>query len=142
MLKYITPPHSNGWVRRYVSILIRHVYFHVPTFLCTEFFTWLGYPSSYNSIGFIKSTTSQMSSLSNRNANNTRSVTAAIKKNPTIINAVETNFGKSFLPFTVKSLNLLLFRIPVSKVTVIWKGIFVLKNLTKLYNNLSRIDPN
>ena len=44
---------------------------------------------------------------------------ATIKKNPTIINTVETDFNKSSLPSTVKSLNLLLPKIPVSKVTVI-----------------------
>ena len=44
---------------------------------------------------------------------------AAIKKNPTIINAVETNFSKSSLSFTVKSLNLLLFKILIFKVTAI-----------------------
>ena len=43
----------------------------------------------------------------------------AIKKNPTIINAVETNFNKSSFPFTVKSLNLLFPKIPVSEVAVI-----------------------
>ena len=42
-----------------------------------------------------------------------------IKKNPTIINAVKTDFNKSFLPFTVKSLNLLLFRILIFKVAAI-----------------------
>ena len=67
---------------------------------------------------------------------------AAIKKNPTIINAVETNSGKSSLPPTIKSLDLLLSRILVSKVTIIQKGIFILENLIKLRNNLSRIDPN
>ena len=67
---------------------------------------------------------------------------AAIKKNPTIINAVETDFSKSFLFSTVKSLDLLLLKIPVSKVTAIWKSIFVLKNFVKLYNNLFRIDSN
>ena len=67
---------------------------------------------------------------------------AAIKKNPTIINAVETNFNKFSLPPTIKSLDLLLPKIPVFKVAVIQKGIFILKNLIKLRNNLSRIDPN
>ena len=43
----------------------------------------------------------------------------AIKKNPTIINAVETNFSKSSFPLTIKSLNLLLFKILIFKVTVI-----------------------
>ena len=36
----------------------------------------LAYPSSYGSTGSIESTTSRMSSLSNRNADNTRSVIA------------------------------------------------------------------
>ena len=67
---------------------------------------------------------------------------SAIKKNPTIINTVETDSSKSSLSPTVKSLNLLLPEILVSKITVIWKGIFILKNLIKLYNNLSRINPN
>ena len=44
----------------------------------------------------------------------------AIKKNPiTIINAVETDFNKSSLPFTVKSLDLLFPGIPISKITAI-----------------------
>ena len=43
----------------------------------------------------------------------------AIKKNPTIINAVETNFNKSSLPPTVKSLDLLLPKILISKIAVI-----------------------
>ena len=44
---------------------------------------------------------------------------AAIKKNPTIINAVETNSSKSSLPPTIKSLDLLLPGILVSKVAAI-----------------------
>ena len=44
---------------------------------------------------------------------------ATIKKNPTIINAVETNFSKSSLPFTIKSLDLLFPRILVFEVTAI-----------------------
>ena len=36
------------------------------------------YPSSYSSTSFIEFTTSQMSSLSNRNIDNTRSVTLAL----------------------------------------------------------------
>ena len=55
---------------QYVSTLIyqyvQYVYNHM---------TRLGYPSSYGFTGFIESTTSWMSSLSNRNTNNTRSVT-------------------------------------------------------------------
>ena len=43
----------------------------------------------------------------------------AIKKNPTIINAVETNFSKSSLPFTAKSLDLLLPKILISEVAII-----------------------
>ena len=43
----------------------------------------------------------------------------AIKKNPTIINAVKTNFNKSSLPPTIKSLDLLLPKIPIFKVTAI-----------------------
>ena len=38
----------------------------------------LAYPLSHGSTGFIESTTSRMFSLSNRNANNTRSVTFLI----------------------------------------------------------------
>ena len=83
MLKYITPPYSNGWARRYVSISVRRVYSHVPIFLCTELSTWLGYPSSHGFTGSIESTTTWMSSLSNRNADNTRSVTLSrIWQNP------------------------------------------------------------
>ena len=44
---------------------------------------------------------------------------AAIKKNPTIINAVETDFNKSSLPPTVKSLDLLFPKILVFEVTAI-----------------------
>ena len=44
---------------------------------------------------------------------------AAIKKNPTIINTVETDFNKSSLPPTVKSLDLLFPGILISKVTTI-----------------------
>ena len=43
----------------------------------------------------------------------------AIKKNPTIINAVETDFSESSFPPTIKSLDLFLSKILVSKVTVI-----------------------
>ena len=44
---------------------------------------------------------------------------ATIKKNSTIINTVETNFSKSSLPPTVKSLDLLLSRILIFKVAAI-----------------------
>ena len=44
---------------------------------------------------------------------------AAIKKNSTIINMVETDSNKSFLFFTIKSLNLLLPKILIFKVAVI-----------------------
>ena len=44
---------------------------------------------------------------------------AAIKKNLTIINAVDIESGKSSLPPTVKSLNLLLPGIPISEVILI-----------------------
>ena len=64
MVKYV-----GTSVRQYVTR------FHVSTFLHTELAMWLGYPSSHGSTSFIESTTSQMSSLSNRNADNTRSVT-------------------------------------------------------------------
>ena len=67
---------------------------------------------------------------------------AAIKKNPTIINAVETDSGESSFFSTAKSLDLLLPGIPVSKVAAIQKGIFVLENLAKLYNDLFRINSN
>ena len=67
---------------------------------------------------------------------------AAIKKNPTIINIVKTNFSKSSLPFIIKSLNLFFPKIPISKIAIIQKGIFISKNLTKLYNNLFKIDSN
>ena len=43
----------------------------------------------------------------------------AIKKNPTIINAVETDFNKSSLSPTAKSLDLLFSEILISKVTII-----------------------
>ena len=48
---------------------------HVFTFLRTELTTWLGYPSSYGFTGSIESITSRMSFFSNRNSDNTRSVT-------------------------------------------------------------------
>ena len=44
---------------------------------------------------------------------------AAIKKNPTIINAVKTDFSKSSFSFTVKSLNLLFPKILIFKITAI-----------------------
>ena len=44
---------------------------------------------------------------------------AAIKKNPTIINTVETDFSKSSLPPTVKSLDLFLPKILVFEVAAI-----------------------
>ena len=44
---------------------------------------------------------------------------AAIKKNLTIINIVKTDFGKSSLPLTVKNLDLLFPKIPISKVATI-----------------------
>jgi hypothetical protein len=55
---------------------------------------------------------------------------------------VKTDFSKSSLLPIIKSLDLLLFKILISKVAIIWKGIFVLKNFIKLYNNLSRINSN
>ena len=67
---------------------------------------------------------------------------AAIKKNSTIINTVKTNFNKSSLPPTIKSLDLLLPKILISKVAAIQKGIFILKNFIKLYNNLFKINSN
>ena len=42
-----------------------------------------------------------------------------IKKNPTIINIVETNFSKFSFPFIIKSLNLLFSKILIFKVIVI-----------------------
>ena len=66
----------------------------------------------------------------------------AIKKNPTIINTVEINFNKFSLPPTIKSLDLLLPKILVFKVTAIQKSIFILKNFIKLYNNPPKINPN
>ena len=44
---------------------------------------------------------------------------AAIKKNPTIINIVETNFSKFSLPLIIKSLDLLLPEILISEVITI-----------------------
>ena len=44
---------------------------------------------------------------------------ATIEKNPTIINAVETNSSKSSLPPTAKSLDLFFPKILISKVAVI-----------------------
>ena len=67
---------------------------------------------------------------------------AAIKKNPTIINAVETDSSKSSLPPTAKSLDLLLPGILVSEVAAIWKGTFVSENLVKLRNDPSKINSN
>ena len=43
----------------------------------------------------------------------------AIKKNPTIINAVKTDFSKSSLPPTAKSLDLFLPEILIFKVAAI-----------------------
>ena len=43
----------------------------------------------------------------------------AIKKNPTIINMVETDFNKLSLPSTIKSIDLLLPKILIFKVAVI-----------------------
>ena len=43
----------------------------------------------------------------------------AIKKTPIIINAVETNFSKSSLPLTIKSLDLLFHKILIFKVAAI-----------------------
>jgi hypothetical protein len=42
-----------------------------------------------------------------------------IKKNPTIINTVEVDFSEFSLPLTIKSLDLLLSRILVSKIAII-----------------------
>ena len=80
ILKYITPPHSNGWVRRYVGTLVRRVCSYVPTFLRTELLRDSAYPLSHGSIGFIESITTWMSSLSNCNADNTRSVTHILEQ--------------------------------------------------------------
>ena len=44
---------------------------------------------------------------------------AAIKKNPTIINIVETNFNKFFLFPIIKSLDLLFFGILIFKIAII-----------------------
>ena len=44
---------------------------------------------------------------------------AVIKKNPTIINTVKTNFSKKKIFFTIKSLNLLFSKILVSEVAII-----------------------
>ena len=67
---------------KYVSILVYYVpifpYFHVLSCLRNS-----AYPLSYGFTSFIKSTTSQMSSRSNYNTNNTKSV---IKKASVIIN--------------------------------------------------------
>ena len=62
----------------YVGTLIYRYIACIPTFLRSHVLNFprdSAYPSSHGSIGSIKSTTSRMSSLSNRNANNTRSVT-------------------------------------------------------------------
>ena len=68
---------------KYIGILIRRYVpcFKYMTFLHSDFMRVLSclhnsaYPSSYGFTGSIESTTSQMSSLSSRNADNTRSVT-------------------------------------------------------------------
>ena len=58
VFKYITPPHSKGWVRRYIGTLVFSVC-HVLTFPRSEllhvlsFVMWLGYPSSHGSTGSI-----------------------------------------------------------------------------------------
>ena len=59
----------------YVSTSVRRVYSYVSMFSRTKPSTWLSYPSSHSFTSFIESTTSWMSSLSNRNADNTKSVT-------------------------------------------------------------------
>ena len=58
VFKYITPPHSKGWVCWYVSILVYYIpifpYFYIPNFYYM-LFMWLGYPSFYNFTGSISS---------------------------------------------------------------------------------------
>ena len=56
VFKYITPPHSKGWVCWYISILV----YLIPTFLYFHILNshyilliWLSYPSSYNFTGSI-----------------------------------------------------------------------------------------
>ena len=59
VFKYITPPHSKGWVRWYIGILVRStfLYSHILIFLnsCHVLPIWLGYPSSYGFTGSISS---------------------------------------------------------------------------------------
>ena len=50
---------------------------HVPTFLYIKLTIWLNYPSSHGFTSFIESTTSRISSFSNYNTDNTKSVTLA-----------------------------------------------------------------
>ena len=62
----------------YVGISVCWYVVYIPTFPCFYILNYLrnsAYPSSYGSTGFIESITSRISSLSNRNTNNTRSVT-------------------------------------------------------------------
>ena len=59
VFKYITPPHSKGWVYWYVNILVYSIflYSHVLAFLnsCYMLLIWLSYPSSHSSTGSINS---------------------------------------------------------------------------------------
>ena len=66
----------------YVGMLIRQYVAYAPTFprfYVLNFLRDSVTPSSYGFTSFIESTTSWMSSLSNRNADNTRSVTVVLR---------------------------------------------------------------
>ena len=62
VFKYITPPYSKGWVRRYINILVCYIfifpYSHILTFSCSKFLIIYylynsAYPLSYGFTSFI-----------------------------------------------------------------------------------------
>ena len=59
VFKYITPPHSKGWVCWYVNILVRStfLYSYILIFLNSYYILpiWLSYPLSYSSTDSISS---------------------------------------------------------------------------------------
>ena len=118
VLKYITPPHSNGWyVPTFPHVLrtertlgtwvrsVREYARYVSTLgTCSWLSTWLGYPSSHGSTGSIESTTSRMSSLSNRNTDITRSVTNGLNITSNWI-TIFSNIYPIFIKEVLKILN-------------------------------------
>ena len=56
VFKYITPPYSKSWVRRYINILVYYVLIFPHSYILNSYHVlpmWLGYPSSYSSTGSI-----------------------------------------------------------------------------------------